>query len=60
LARFGAAAEALKAVGDAADDLAIKFEQLYRSDDKGDSAFANFYAYGDLSKASQSEVNDLA
>ena len=59
MAEIIAASEALAAVGDNAEALTAKFNQLYTSTDIADHALADFIAYQNLEDATAEEVNDL-
>jgi hypothetical protein len=59
MAEIIAASEALAAVGDNAEALTAKFNQLYNSTDAADNVLADFVAYKNLENASADDVASL-
>ena len=59
MAEIIAASEALAAVGDNAEALTAKFNQLYNSTDVADHALADFVAYSNLENSTADEVEQL-
>lgn len=59
MAEIIAASEALAAVGDNAEALTAKFNQLYTSTDVADHALADFVAYSNLENSTADEVEQL-